>query len=112
MGSAIVSWDTPITKGVSGILVIPHEAEREVVTKARPCIKCGACVQACPIYLNPCFLGQLARVHEYDRMAADFHLMDCFECGCCTYVCPANIPLVQQFRVGKQIVRERKAAPS
>ncbi|MBX3177450.1 MAG: electron transport complex subunit RsxC [Candidatus Hydrogenedentes bacterium] len=109
MGSAIVSWDTPVTKGVSGILVLPRE-EEDAVAAARPCIKCGACVRACPIHLNPCFLGQLARVREYDRMAADFHLMDCFECGCCTYVCPANIPLVQQFRVSKQIVRERKAA--
>ena len=111
MGSAIVSWDTPITKGVSGILVLPREAEESAV-KARPCIKCGACVQACPIHLNPCFLGQLARVREYDRMAEDFHLMDCFECGCCTYVCPSDIPLVQRFRVSKQIVRERKAAAS
>lgn len=111
MGSAIVSWDTPITKGVSGILVLPR-ADENSASPARPCIKCGACLQACPIHLNPCFLGQLARVREYDRMAADFHLMDCFECGCCTYVCPANIPLVQQFRVSKQIVRERKAAAS
>lgn len=111
MGSAIVSWDTPITKGVSGILVLPA-AEESAASSVRPCIKCGACVQACPIHLNPCFLGQLARIREYDRMAASFHLMDCFECGCCTYVCPANIPLVQQFRVSKQIVRERKAAAS
>lgn len=109
MGSAIVSWDTPITKGVSGILVLPR-LESEVAETPRPCIKCGACLQACPIHLNPCFLGQLARVREYDRMAEQFHLMDCFECGCCTYVCPANIPLVQHFRIGKQIVRERKAA--
>lgn len=109
MGSAIVSWDTPITKGVCGILVLPRE-ENVQVGETRPCIKCGACLQACPIHLNPCFLGQLARVRDYDRMAEQFHLMDCFECGCCTYVCPSNIPLVQQFRVGKQIVRERKAA--
>ncbi len=111
MGSAIVSWDTPITKGVSGILVLPREEARQHVA-TRPCIKCGACLQACPIQLNPCFLGQLARVRDYDRMADDFHLMDCFECGCCTYVCPAKIPLVQQFRVSKQLVRERKAATS
>jgi len=111
MGSAIVSWDTPITKGVSGILVLPQESET-AGPAPRPCIKCGACLQACPIHLNPCFLGQLARVQKYDRMADQFHLMDCFECGCCTYVCPSNIPLVQQFRVSKQILREQKAAAS
>jgi electron transport complex protein RnfC len=40
-------------------------------------------------------------------MEADFHLMDCFECGCCSYVCPSHIPLVQYFRIAKQMVRER-----
>lgn len=105
-GSGIVSWDTPVTKGLSGILVLPCD---EAPAEVRPCIRCGACLEACPIHLNPCLLGQLSRVRDYDRMADQFHLMDCFECGCCTYVCPANIPLVQDFRIAKQIVRERKA---
>ncbi|MBI2426085.1 MAG: electron transport complex subunit RsxC [Candidatus Hydrogenedentes bacterium] len=108
MGPTIASWDTPVTKGVSGILVLP-QAVPENNGSAIPCIKCGACVNACPIHLNPCFLGQLARKRRYDAMDRQYHLLDCFECGCCTYVCPAEIPLVQQFRVAKQIVRERKA---
>jgi electron transport complex protein RnfC len=52
----------------------------------------------------------LAARREYDVMAESFHLEGCFECGCCSYVCPSHIPLVQQFRVAKQIVRERQAA--
>jgi electron transport complex protein RnfC len=43
-------------------------------------------------------------------MAEQFHLMDCFECGSCTFVCPSHIPLVQQFRVAKTMVRKRRAA--
>jgi len=108
MGTAISSWDTPVTKGLSGIVVLPGE-DGAAARAERPCIKCGACLEVCPIHLNPCYLGQLARVRDYDRMASQYHLMDCFECGCCSYVCPADIPLVQYFRIGKQIVRERKA---
>ena len=75
-----------------------------------PCIKCGECVESCPMGLNPSTLGMLAAKREYDLMGEQYFLGDCFECGCCTYVCPSNIPLVQQFRVAKQILREKAAA--
>ncbi len=109
MGAAIADWDTPVTKGVTGLLVYTLNELRNRPTKVYPCIKCGECVQVCPINLNPSQLGLLARVGQYEIMESDYHLNDCFECGCCTYVCPANIPLVQQFRVAKTINRENKA---
>jgi len=62
--------------------------------------------------LNPSTLGMLAAKREYDLMGSDYNLGECFECGCCTYVCPSNIPLVQQFRVAKQILREKALAKS
>jgi electron transport complex protein RnfC len=111
MGQAIASLDVPITKGVSGVLVFRHD---DMVAndnrKTYPCIKCGECVESCPMGLNPSTLGMLAAKREYDLMGSAYHLGDCFECGCCTYVCPSSIPLVQQFRVAKQILRERAAA--
>ena len=104
MGQAVASLDVPVTKGVSGILVFDKlHVERD--RKVWPCIKCGECVKACPMGLNPSMLGMLAARREYDEMGAHFHLGDCFECGCCTYVCPSHIPLVQQFRVAKGILR-------
>ena len=111
MGQAIASLDTSVTKGVSGILVLRREdmLEREN-QKTYPCIKCGECVASCPMGLNPSTLGLLAANREYDMMGENYHLGDCFECGCCTYVCPSNIPLVQQFRVAKQVLREKAAA--
>ncbi|MBU0753056.1 MAG: electron transport complex subunit RsxC [Gammaproteobacteria bacterium] len=111
MGQAIASLDVPITKGVSGVLVFRREdmAERES-RQTYPCIKCGECVESCPMGLNPSALGMLAAKREYELMGEDYHLGDCFECGCCTYVCPSNIPLVQQFRVAKQILREQAVA--
>ena len=108
MGPAISSLDVPLTKGVTGILVLTAQ-ELNGHHKVYPCIKCAACVDACPMRLNPSRLGLLARKGRYEEMESDFHLNDCFECGCCAYVCPAHIPLVQHFRVSKQINRERKA---
>ncbi|OHC67813.1 MAG: electron transporter RnfC [Rhodocyclales bacterium RIFCSPLOWO2_02_FULL_63_24] len=110
MGQAIASLDVPIAKGVSGVLVFRHEdmAEREG-RQTYPCIKCGECVESCPMGLNPSTLGMLAAKRQYEEMGERYFLGDCFECGCCTYVCPSNIPLVQQFRVAKQILREKAA---
>ena len=110
MGQSVASLDVPITKGVSGILVFRKEdMQRRESLRTYPCIKCGECVESCPMGLNPSALGMLAAKREYETMGARYHLGECFECGCCTYVCPSNIPLVQQFRVAKQILRERAA---
>ncbi len=104
MGQAVASLDVPVTKGVSGILVF-DKLEIEADRKVWPCIKCGECVKVCPMGLNPSMLGMLASQREYEEMGSQFHLGDCFECGCCTYVCPSHIPLVQQFRIAKGILR-------
>lgn len=109
MGTAIASLDTPVTKGVSGILVLTEAEAAEEPPTIYPCIKCGQCLDACPIHLNPSRLGILARVREYEAMETQFHLNDCFECGSCSYVCPSNIPLVQHFRIAKAVNRERVA---
>jgi electron transport complex protein RnfC len=101
--------DISIVKGTSGIVVFT-EKDVKTPSKIYPCIKCGACVDACPLSLNPSRLGILAKFEAYDEMAADQHLMDCFECGSCSYVCPSNIPLVQYFRLSKSVVRKRQAA--
>lgn len=108
MGMAVSNLDISITKGTSGVVVF---TERDVKPnqKIYPCINCGACVDACPIFLNPSKMGILAKAEAYDEMAEQQHLMDCFECGSCSFVCPSNIPLVQQFRLSKAIVRKRKA---
>ncbi len=107
MGVAVSNLDISIVKGTSGIVVF---TDKEIKKPPRiyPCIKCGACVDACPIFLNPSKLGILAKFESYDKMAEDYNLMDCFECGSCSYVCPSHIPLVQYFRLSKSIVRKRK----
>ena len=109
MGVAVSNLDISIVKGTSGIVVFTA-ADSRGDRRIYPCIKCGACVDACPLFLNPSKLGILAKSEAYEMMADEFNLMDCFECGSCSYVCPSHIPLVQYFRLSKSIVRKRKAA--
>jgi len=108
MGMTTASLDIAITKGVSGVVVLEAVDSGWEDLKVYPCIKCGSCLSACPIHLNPSMLGQLAMVRDYETMESEYHLNDCFECGCCSYVCPSNIPLTQYFRIGKAINRKMK----
>jgi len=110
MGAAASSLDIPLTKGTSGIVAFTDDQAERTHRHVFPCIRCGYCVDACPMFLNPSELGLLARNEEYERMAEERHLMDCFECGSCSFVCPSHIPLVQQFRVAKGQVRKARAA--
>jgi electron transport complex protein RnfC len=109
MGQALPSLDIPITKGTSGFIAFT-EKETAADPLEYPCIHCGYCVDACPLFLNPSQLGLLAKNGRYDAMVQDYHLMDCFECGSCAYVCPAHIPLVQRFRGAKTMIRKQQAA--
>jgi electron transport complex protein RnfC len=109
MGTTVASLDVPITKAVSAIVVLPAQRSSAREPKVYPCIRCGRCIAACPLRLNPSQLGLLAVKREYQVMQERFHLNDCFECGSCTYVCPAHIPLVQYMRIAKALNREQAA---
>jgi electron transport complex protein RnfC len=106
MGQPQADLDAPILKGTSGIVVLT-EAEAKP-TLVHPCISCGHCLDACPVFLNPTLLGKHAQAGRYDEML-EHHLMDCMLCGSCSYVCPSNIPLSQMFALAKgQIRREQR----
>jgi electron transport complex protein RnfC len=107
MGSSQPDMRTPLVKGTTGVVVL---SEREVKPKrVYPCIKCGHCLDACPVFLNPSRLGLFAQAGRYDEMEAA-HLEDCMLCGCCSYVCPSNIPLSQMFALSKRALRKQRAA--
>lgn len=110
MGAAVSSLDIVVTKGVSGVIAFTASATEGSARRQFPCIRCGYCLDACPMFLDPCTLGALARGEEFGRMRDDHHLLDCFECGACSFVCPAHIPLAQQFRVAKAALRKAAAA--
>lgn len=109
MGNTVSSLDVPVTKGMSGLVVLPETEADSKAERIHACIRCGYCVEACPVGLNPSDLGKLAARREYALMQERFHLNDCIECGCCAYMCPSHIPLVQYFRIAKALNRERLA---
>lgn len=106
MGVVQKTLDTPVLKGTSGILILTEEEVKPMDTYS--CIRCSRCIEACPLFLNPARLGQMAKKGLWEEMEAH-NVMDCFECASCSYVCPSGIPLVQSFRVAKSIIKEKKA---
>jgi electron transport complex protein RnfC len=105
MGMAQKSLDVPIVKGSSGVLCLDRGAVRP--RRELPCIRCGRCLDACPMFLNPARLAQTIRAERVEELD-DLHLASCFECAACSFVCPSGIPLVQWMRMGKALLRDRK----
>ena len=74
------------------------------------CLRCGKCVNVCPMGLEPYLLSRLAKNNMFEETEANY-IMDCIECGSCEYTCPANIPLLDYIRYGKnktgQLIRSR-----
>lgn len=106
MGPAQFTTDVPVLKGTSGILVMgPQDA---VPAEYEACIRCGRCVDACPMQLLPADLGILCEGERFEDARA-LGLNDCFECGACVYVCPSKRPMVHMFKYGKQELRRAAA---
>jgi electron transport complex protein RnfC len=110
MGKALVSADIPVTKGCSGVLLLPKQ---EALRKpACNCIRCAKCVSVCPMGLNPALLMNATEFANWE-VAEKNYVVDCIECGSCNFICPANRPLLDYIRSGKgkvmELIRNRKS---
>lgn len=99
MGMAQRTLDVPIIKGTSGILVL--SAADVNYGPERPCIRCGRCVEACPMGLVPSMLSILSERGAHATAKAEYDLLDCVECGSCVYVCPAKRNMVHYIKLSK-----------
>ena len=104
MGVAQYSLGASVTKGTSGVVFLRRDEIPQYVND--PCIRCGKCVTACPMRLNPSALSIFAERMAFDK-TDEFNVLDCIECGCCAYVCPSRRPLVHHFRRAKAEVRKK-----
>ncbi|MDL2225617.1 electron transport complex subunit RsxC [Eubacteriales bacterium OttesenSCG-928-M02] len=108
MGFSLYTDTVGVTKGTSGILAMDEALAKE--TKETNCIRCGRCVDSCPIGLLPLTIDGYSRKENFD-MAEQYHAMDCIECGCCSFICPSKRYLVQTIRQAKAaITLERRRA--
>jgi electron transport complex protein RnfC len=101
MGKALKDATVPVTKGTSGILLIPKEraARREV----QPCVRCSRCIEVCPMGLEPYLLMNVSERVLLER-AKEEDILNCIECGSCSYICPSSRPLLDYIRMGKSAV--------
>ena len=107
MGKAVCNLDAPTTKGASSVLVFDEsEACRNTETN---CIRCGKCMNACPMGLEPYLFSSLVKNGRFEE-AGKNNILDCIECGCCFFSCPANKPLTDEIRLGKNKYRGILAA--
>jgi electron transport complex protein RnfC len=112
MGFLVPDVHVPVIKATN--CLIAHD-DRLFPPKApeMPCIRCGACAQACPHELQPFEMYWFSRAKNFGK-TQEYNIFDCIECGCCSFVCPSRIPLVQYFRFAKSEIwareREKNAA--
>ena len=106
MGIATPDIEVPLLKNNNAITALAKDAVK--VKQTRACIRCGRCVDACPMNLEPTLIEKKAHLKDLDGLNKA-SVMTCMECGSCAFACPSGRPLVQYMRLGKTIIREAGA---
>jgi len=105
MGVAQSDLSAPVVKATNSILCLLKDLNGAADNPV--CIRCGKCVEACPMLLQPVYLYRFGLAKDLKALNR-LNLLDCMECGSCAFTCPGKLPLVEQFRKAKQLLREAK----
>jgi len=106
MGMAQYTADISVAKGTGALLAFAGDENKTVDNPT--CIRCGRCVEACPMHLEPLYMYMFVQKGKIDELNAA-NIMDCMECGACAYICPGRLHLTQSFKAGKQMVKDDAA---
>ncbi len=102
MGFAQADLNVPIMKSSNGVIAFDTDHTEPV-----QCIKCGRCVDVCPMELAPLYFQKYVDDGNIEGLKSK-NIFDCMECGCCEYICSSKIPLVSKIKAGKKAVKEAK----
>ena len=103
MGFAQSHLDAPVIKATNSILCLMKDENGAAENPV--CLRCGKCVEACPMRLQPLYMYRYVNAGRLDQLQR-LNLMDCMECGSCAFTCPGKLPLVERFRAGKKMLKE------
>ena len=104
MGKSVISLEVPVTKGTNSITVLTDaDAHRKPI---EPCIRCGKCVEVCPMGLEPYLLATLSAFKHYERLEHE-DVVSCISCGSCQFTCPSHRPILDNILQGKGVVMSR-----
>ena len=98
MGAPLKDTNVPIIKGSNGVIAIAADH-----TEEKECIKCGRCVDVCPMELQPLEIYKYGQLGDAEKLLT-LNVMDCFSCKCCEYICSSKIPLVSKINAAKGLV--------
>ena len=98
MGPAVENLSYPTTKTTSGLIMLSDTAAQPAPVS--PCIRCGRCVEYCPMGLEPVEVNQAYAARDVQELGK-LHVDYCFNCGSCTFVCPAKRPCTQMMGLAK-----------
>ena len=105
MGITQFTLDVPVVKGFSGLVILTEKESK--FYEPSNCIRCGKCVDVCPMGLVPTVISRMVEKERYKELK-NYNPLDCMECGCCAYECPAKIHLVQNIKLAKTLIQQKK----
>ncbi|HHJ00953.1 MAG TPA: RnfABCDGE type electron transport complex subunit C, partial [Candidatus Aerophobetes bacterium] len=102
MGISQRSLDSSVIKGTTGLIILRRYPVK--LSEERDCIRCGRCVEVCPMELYPLYYAFYGKREKWEK-AAECKVENCIECGCCEYICSSKISLLNFIKKEKEYAR-------